>query len=101
MDYKGKRWKKLRAYILKRDGYRCQYESRYGRNRQADTVHHIFPVDVFPEYAYEKWNLISLSRKGHERMHMRETHKLSPTGLHLLRRTATKYNIDYDEGRLL
>lgn len=86
--YKSTRWKKLRERILRRDHYQCQESKRYGRLRQADTVHHIFPLSAFPEYAWEEWNLISLSASEHDSMHTRRGDQLSEKGMELLRRTA-------------
>lgn len=88
MDYKSKRWKSLRAAILRRDGYMCQESLRYGKHVQANTVHHIFPVKLFPEYQWESWNLVSLSQSVHNEMHVRDTEELTEKGLELMRRTA-------------
>lgn len=93
MDYKSKRWERLRADILKRDNYMCQESLRYGKRVQANTVHHIFPAKLFPEYQWEPWNLISLSGAVHNEMHVRDTDELTDRGLDLLRRTARKNKI--------
>lgn len=92
--YTGRKWTHLREVILRRDGYCDQVLKRYGINRQATNVHHIFPREEFPEYQYESWNLISLTHDNHMRMHVPSTGDLSPFGVELLRRTARKYNID-------
>lgn len=86
MDYKSKRWQEKRAAILRRDKYTCQYYARYGKQREAVHVHHIFPADEFPEYAYSDWNLISLSKEAHNLMHDRTTGKLTAEGLKLQER---------------
>ena len=86
LDYKGKRWQKKREAILRRDKYECQYFKRYGKHREADHVHHIYPVDQFPEYAFEDWNLISLSREAHNMMHERTTGALTVEGKKLQER---------------
>lgn len=93
MDYKSKRWVHLRERILRRDSYTCQYNKRYGRMVQADTVHHIFPADEYPQYQWEAWNLISLSRDAHNKMHDRDTHELTREGRELLERTKRKLRI--------
>ena len=90
MDYTSKRWAKLRERILKRDGYICQYNKRYGRMVQANTVHHIYPADEYPEYEWCEWNLISLSAEAHNRMHDRESHQLTDEGLRLMKRVKKK-----------
>lgn len=86
--YETTRWKKKRAKILRRDKYLCQISKRYGRMVQADTVHHIFPVEEYPEYMYCDWNLISLCHAQHNAMHDRDSHKLSAKGRELMERTA-------------
>ena len=79
-------WKKKRERILRRDGYRCQECRRYGRSRQADTVHHIYPLELYPDRALAPWNLISLCNACHNAMHDRETHELTEKGLQLQKR---------------
>ena len=93
MNYKSKRWKKKRETILRRDGYQCQISLRYGKHVEADTVHHIFPADKFPEYQWENWNLISLAGSVHNKMHERDTQELTAEGMQLLKRTARKQGI--------
>lgn len=40
----------------------------YGGNEEANTVHHIYPADEYPQYAWCDWNLISVSQKGHNKL---------------------------------
>lgn len=87
LNYQSARWKKKRAHILKRDGYLCQYAKRYGRHVEATRVHHIYPSRDYPEYAWQDWNLISLSASAHELMHDRETGELSELGEKLKNKT--------------
>lgn len=75
-----KRWRALRERALRRDGYRCQEARRYGRRESAEVVHHIWPAEEYPEYAYCLWNLVSLTSKAHDAMHDRASHKLTPLG---------------------
>ena len=86
-DYKGKRWRDLAARAMRRDGYKCQLSKRYGKQVPAEMVHHIYPVDEYPEYAYCLWNLISLSNAMHNTLHDRNTDKLTENGVALMRRT--------------
>jgi 5-methylcytosine-specific restriction endonuclease McrA len=83
MDYNSKRWQRLREKILKRDNYMCQYSKRYGRRVPANMVHHIYPAEVFPEYQWCEWNLISLSNEAHNMMHDRDSHQLTDIGISL------------------
>lgn len=88
-DYsrKNHRWRRLRERVLREAGFRCQWAKRYGRRVEATHVHHIWPAEDYPEYAYERWNLIALSLEAHDAMHDRISWKLSPTGEALRRRT--------------
>ena len=94
--YKTAKWCRIRSRVLRRDGYMCQISKRYGKRRQADTVHHIFPRDKYPEYQYADWNLIALSSSVHDTLHDRVTGELSAKGMELLRRTARQRGIQYD-----
>lgn len=82
-----KRWWNLRALVLKRDGHKCREAARYGRNVAAEVVHHIWPAEEYPEYAYCLWNLVSLSASAHDRMHDRISRKLTALGLSWKNRT--------------
>ena len=86
-NYRDKRWIHVAGLAMRRDGYMCQLSKRYGQARQAEVVHHIYPVDEYPEYAYCLWNLISLTRKQHNRLHDRTTGALTAAGIALQRRT--------------
>ena len=68
-NYMDPKWRRKRKSILRRDGYRCQECKRYGRRRDATEVHHIKPVEVWPELAYKDDNLISLCHGCHNKMH--------------------------------
>jgi len=93
VNYKDPRWKRLRNKILRRDGYMCQESLRYGKRRNANTVHHIFPAAVFPQYQWCEWNLISLDQSVHNEMHYRDSDELTDKGKNLLKRTARKNGI--------
>lgn len=67
--YQSSAWKKKRLVILRRDGYQCQDCKRYGRIRQAVTVHHIQHLDECPELAFQSDNLISLCAECHNKRH--------------------------------
>ena len=91
--YKSRRWRRLRAAVLRRDGYRCQWSRRFGKRAQADTVHHAFPREQWPEYQWEPWNLVSLSAHAHNQMHDRVTGALTEKGWQLLRITARRAGV--------
>ena len=88
--YKSTRWKKKREHILRRDKYLCQQSKRYGKLKPAETVHHIFPREDYPEYAWCDWNLISLCQDEHNKLHDRASHQLTAAGRELMERTARR-----------
>lgn len=84
--YHTRRWKHQRLRILRRDKYMCQHNKRYGLPVEATTVHHIWPAEQWPEYAWCDWNLVSLSGGAHRAMH-NDDGSLSDLGEALRRRT--------------
>jgi hypothetical protein len=85
--YRSRAWKIKRKAILRRDGYLCKLSRRYGKTCPAETVHHIYPLDLYPEHALCEWNLISVSSEMHNRLHNREDGSLSADGEALMRVT--------------
>lgn len=75
--YDSPHWRKLREAILRRDGYRCRECARYGRLRQATTVHHIQHLEDRPDLAYEPENLVSLCAACHARAHPEKSRELA------------------------
>lgn len=98
-NYYGTKWKKKREKILRLDGYRCQIAKRYGRVEEAAVVHHIYPAQEYPEYAWEDWNLISVSRATHNKLENRKTGKLTELGKDLQRRTEPGVNWRRERGK--
>ena len=82
-----RRWQALRAQALRRDGYLCCEAKRYGKHVEATHVHHVWPAEDYPEFAYCLWNLVSLSENAHDKMHDRKTRKLTPLGERWRRKT--------------
>lgn len=78
--YRDRRWLRLREAILRRDGYLCRECARYGKRVEANTAHHVFPADAFPQWAWERWNLIALCAACHNAMHIRATDELTDRG---------------------
>ena len=89
--YKQHRWRHLRKRILRKDNYLCQLSLRYGMRVEADTVHHIFPLEYYPELKFVEWNLISLCKEQHNALHSREGHNLTQKGEDLKARYLPKY----------
>ena len=86
MDYKSKRWLRLRNAVLRRDKFNCRDAARYGRRELATTVHHVYPVEDFPGWQWCTWNLIAVSHAAHNSFHDRVTGKLTERGLAWQRR---------------
>ena len=91
MDYKSKRWKTLRALVL-REQPLCQEALRYGRREEAVTAHHVYPVEDFPGWKFCRWNLIAVSQAAHNSFHDRATGKLTERGLAWQRRVSPPRN---------
>lgn len=87
MFYGSQKWKKKRLHILRLDGYKDRIAARYGRSEEATIVHHIYPADVYPEYAWEDWNLISVSMATHNKLENRTSGELTELGKNLMENT--------------
>lgn len=95
--YHEPKWENLRKQALIRDGYIDRYLMRFGKMRNADVVHHIFPVKEFPEYQYCLWNLISVTKGTHSSFHNSKTQELTEIGQDVLRRLCKKRNMPIPE----
>lgn len=78
--YKQKKWISKRNRILRRDEYLCRQCKRYGKVTGAYTVHHIYPLEDYPEYKLTSDNLLSLCAECHGKMHNRKTNELTELG---------------------
>ncbi|MGD6832570.1 HNH endonuclease [Sutcliffiella halmapala] len=78
--YQSSAWIKKRDRILRRDLYECRECRRYGKIKQATTVHHIYPLELYPEYKLATNNLLSLCSNCHNEMHDRVTNELTDKG---------------------
>lgn len=83
MNYQSSKWKNKRKKILKRDGYKDKVLLMFGKTVEANTVHHVYPVDEYPEYQWCDWNLISVSSATHNKLENRKTGELLELGLWL------------------
>ena len=92
--YATKRWKEKRKHILLRDKWIDQVALRDGMKIEANTVHHILPREEYPQYAWEDWNLISVSQETHKkRLHEKYTGKLTKLGKSLMYEVASLQGI--------
>ncbi|UTI42112.1 HNH endonuclease [Niallia sp. RD1] len=79
--YKSSQWVNKRKRILRRDEYLCRECKRYGKNTEATLIHHVYPFLVRPELRLTSWNLLSLCKTCHEKMHDRTTDELTDLGI--------------------
>ena len=98
-DYGSGKWKRKSRHILRLDGYKCRVAAMYGRTEEAKIVHHIYPADEYPEYAWADWNLISVSLESHNKLENRATGELTELGQAL--QDSTEPGVDWrrDMGR--
>lgn len=84
--YKTDKWKKKRAAVLRRDIYQCRECVRYGKVTAATMVHHVNPLELYPERKLDSSNLISLCNQCHNEMHIRGSHELTDKGKEWVKR---------------
>ena len=72
--HKTNKWREKSEKIIKRDKY-CQNCKRYGRIRNAQMVHHIKPVEDYPELGFVNSNLVALCWDCHNKMHPEKARK--------------------------
>lgn len=90
--YNSSKWKRKREEILQRDCYECQdcksrLQQAYiekknlsgedAKIRRATEVHHIKEIKMYPEFAFENDNLISLCAQCHNIRHERYPKKFA------------------------
>lgn len=66
--YNNRRWRKVRAFKFKSNPL-CEQCLLKGRVTEAQLIHHIIPIDVDPNLAYEYDNLMSLCHNCHGEVH--------------------------------
>lgn len=84
--YKWKKWKMVRADVLKLDKNECQKCKAKGKKKKAKIVHHILRLRKHPELALSiyhngKRQLISLCASCHEEEHPEERHRFEKRGV--------------------
>lgn len=84
--YKKAVWRKLRVQALERDHYLCQECLRRRRVTPATEVHHIKPLEKFPELGLTLSNLESLCWPCHEATkHLGKHEALAPEGVRVIK----------------
>lgn len=67
--YKSTAWRKCREITLARDNYLCQECLKHGKITTANVVHHIKPLEDYPEFALDARFHISLCHACHNKEH--------------------------------
>lgn len=80
--YSTKRWLRKREVVLRKHDYLCVDSKQYGKNKQAEVVHHIYPLEKYPELAYEEWNLLPLNNAVHNTFHDRNNDEVIGRGIY-------------------
>lgn len=78
--YKTRKWMKACEKSKRNHKYLCQESLRYGRREEAEMVHHIFPLEEYPELALVQWNLLPVTFKRHNTFHNRFDNTLTAKG---------------------
>ena len=84
--YQSKAWRRIRLLALQRDHYLCQECLKQKRIKTATEVHHIKPLEEYPELGLELDNLQSLCWDCHELTKHRSAATL-PAGVRIIRIT--------------
>lgn len=90
--YLSPKWQRLRKMVIVAAKYTDQIRIRQGIMIEANTVHHIFPREQYPEYQWNRWNLIAVSDETHKHLHKPDG-TLSEAGRKLQEETAEAYGI--------
>lgn len=69
--YNEKYWRRLSHRIIKEEHSECRLCREAHRLTRAVLVHHIKPLRIAPELAYERSNLMPLCHDCHEGIHKR------------------------------
>lgn len=67
-DYNNLEYKKARALVRKRDGYKC----KICHSKKKCQVHHVKPFSLFPALLSDPKNMLTLCKTCHQRMWSKE-----------------------------
>jgi len=82
--YQSRPWRAVRLLALQRDHYLCQECLKRKRFKTATEVHHIRPLEEFPELGLELSNLQSLCWDCHEATKHRQS-VVHPSGVRIIK----------------
>lgn len=84
--YQSTAWRSIRRMALQRDNYLCQECLRKKRITRATEVHHVNPLEDFPELGLEMSNLQSLCWDCHEQTkHHGQSSVMAPAGVRVIK----------------
>lgn len=100
MNYKSKKWERVRNLALRNAGYVCEECRRYGKDTyQHLHAHHVNPAKDHPSLAYDIRNIYICCRNHHNKFEDRVTGVLTDEGEKLRKRINRQRNIEvHDEG---
>lgn len=94
MNYKNKRWKRVRAAAMKRAEHKCEECYRAGKlTYQNLHGHHVNPVWERPDLMYNSDNIYICCQEHHNSFEDRSTGVLSKDGEKLRKRINRKYGL--------
>lgn len=67
--YNDRTWRKTSKEAKKRDNNECQHCKAKGLHAAAEQTHHIKELKEYPHLAYDLFNLISLCKPCHNKVH--------------------------------
>lgn len=80
--YVSRTWRRKRKEVILKHQGECQPCKRKGRHSAADTVHHWFHLDEYPEYALEEYVLDEGVMKKNLEPFCHECHELEHDNRH-------------------
>ena len=95
--YSNKKWIRKRGVVLRKHDYLCAESKQYGKTRQAEVVHHIYPLEKYPELAYEEWNLLPLTNAVHNTFHDRNNNEVIGRGIYWQNKRRKEFEDFYSE----
>ena len=90
--YLSAKWKHKRERVMRHYKYEDQEAKRYGHTVTATLIHHIYPLDKYPELGMETWNLLPLSNATHNKMHDRYTDDITANGIYWQRKRKKEFD---------
>ena len=78
-------WRRIRKLRLQRDHYLCQLRISPECTRRATTVHHVLPLEDYPELALDIDNLTSCCFACHELTKQRSSEPNAPAGVRIIK----------------